>query len=218
MRLPNGRVRRLAPAILALAGLPALMGGCPPQRPPAVNTEIAELKEESAARSRQIVALESQLRTQSRQIRELMALPADQRLASIPHVVRIELAALSGGYDEQDDGIDEGIVVYLQPIDQDGDRIKAAGTATVRLVDLANPPPEQGVGTVSLGVEQLRACWYGRISSHFTIKVPWAGGAARAHHSPITAVVSFTEHLTGRTFGAQAAFEVTGNQNPSDAP
>lgn len=218
MRPPNGRVLRFLPAILALAGLPALMGGCPPERSPTVNTEIQQLKEDSAAKSRQIVALEAQLQAQSKQIRELMALPADERLASIPHIERIELAGLSGGYDEQNDGVDEGIVVYLRPIDQDGDPIKAVGTASVNLVDLANPPLEQAVGSVSLGVEELRKCWYGRVSSHFTIKVPWAEGAARARHSPVTAVVSFTEHLTGRTFGAQAAFEVSGVGNPADGP
>ena len=52
--------------------------------------------------------------------------------------------------------------------------------------------------------------WYGRLASHYTIKVPWAKGLERAPHKSVTVSVGFTDYLTGRYFGYQQAVEVKG--------
>lgn len=198
---------------LALIGS-VLFTGCPPgQTEPDRITQVAELKEQLIAKSRLVEERDRQIRNMAAQIRTLSSLPDEVRSESVPRVQRIELASMSGGYDDDHDGIDEGIVVYLRPIDQDGDTIKAAGTVQVDLLDLSNTAEVKLVGQSALGAAELRKCWYGRISPHYTIKVPWADGAARAPAEKIMARVQFTEYLFGETFDLLPSFDVSGSAN-----
>ncbi len=175
---------------------------------------MSQLEERLAAQSRSLEEKDEQIRLQTRRIQDLVALPKGKRLEALPQVDRIELATLSGGADEDRDGIDEKLILYLRPIDRDGDAIKAAGAVSVVLFDLHGAPDAQKVGAVELGLDELRAVWYGRLSSHYTIKVPWAGGIKRAPHKTITALVTFMDYVTGRTFNIQKAFQVRGAASP----
>src|SRR5690606_41710476 len=56
--------------------------------------------------------------------------------------VKIELERMSGGYDEDGKAGDDGIVLYIQPMDKDGSVLKVAGTIKVTLYDLQNPPEQ----------------------------------------------------------------------------
>ncbi|MFQ5425024.1 MAG: hypothetical protein ACE5F9_13740 [Phycisphaerae bacterium] len=213
MRLQPFSFRLVTSAIFALGA--AAPGGCGgPVTDPAWKTKMSQLEERLAAQSRSLEEKDEQIRLQTKRIRDLIALPEGRRLESLPQVDRIELATLSGGADEDRDGIDEKLILYLRPIDRDGDTIKAAGTVSVRLLDLHAAPDAQKVGAVELGLDELRAVWYGRLSSHYTIKVPWAGGVKRAPHKTITALVTFMDYVTGRTFTVQKAFQVRGAASP----
>ncbi|MBN2563855.1 MAG: hypothetical protein JXQ75_23315 [Phycisphaerae bacterium] len=179
---------------------------------PGLVTENQELRDKVEAQQRLLVARDEQIQDQARHIQELQGLTGERSLDRLVHVARIELERLTGGYDDDRDGVDDGVVAYVRLIDQDGDTIKAAGSVRVRLLDLAKPPDSQLVGDVELGPEELRPAWYGRfLTSHYTIKVPWAHGAQRAEHKSITVLVRFTDLLTGQVFEAQQAVEVSGS-------
>ena len=181
-------------------------------------TEIAQLKEKNLAQSRLVQQRDEQIRSLSQQIRRLTELPQPRRLDLLPRVQRIELASLSGGYDDNDDGIDEGVVLYLRPIDQDGDTIKAAGTLRVVLTDPTTDGDRMVVGEVDLGLEVLRKAWYGRLSSHFTVRIPWSGGAELPPSRTVLAYVQFTEYLTGQTFDQFETFKVSGAASRHETP
>ncbi len=126
-------------------------------------TEIEQLKEKNLAQSRLVQQRDEQIRNLSEQIRRLTELPESRRVDLLPRVQRIELASLSGGYDDNDDGIDEGVVLYLRPIDQDEDTIKAAGTLRVVLSDPSSDVVRMVVGEAELGFEVLRKTLDGRL-------------------------------------------------------
>ena len=147
-------------------------------------TEIEQLKEKNLAQSRLVEQRDEQIRNLSEQIRRLAELPQSRRLDVLPRVQRIELASLSGGYDDNDDGIDEGVVLYLRPIDQDEDTIKAAGTLRVVLTDPTSDGDRMVVGEIDLGLEALRKTWYGRLSSHFSIRIPWSDASFSVSPQP----------------------------------
>lgn len=174
-------------------------------------TEIEELRSEIDRQQRQLTFQDEQIQDQARIIQELRGLDGERRLDRLVSVARIELGTLSGGHDQDGDGADESVRVYLQLLDQDGDTVKVAGSAQARLFDLANPEGSQLVGQVQLDPDQMRQAWYGRfLTYHYTIDVPWAGGAKHAAHEAITVHVRFSDLLTGRSFEAQQVVKVRG--------
>jgi len=122
--------------------------------------------------------------------------------------VRIEIEKLSGGYNEDGKPGDEGIELFVRPIDRDQHVIKAAGTLQVTLYDLANPPESQVIGECLFDAAQTRSLWYGRMwTHHFTVRCPWINSRYPVHDE-ITARVVFTDLLTGKSLTAQEVFHI----------
>ncbi len=187
--------------------------GCGPETPPGTVTELQRLRDQVISLNQRLVSREEQIREQAQRIQELQNLSGERTLDRLVHVQRVEIDRLSGGYDDDRDGVDDGVVVYLRLLDaeQGGDAIKAAGSVGVRLLDLAQAPESQLVGQVHLSSEQLRPMWYGRfLTSHYTIKVPWADDKIRPTQKTVTVLVHYTDLLTGKTFQAQGTVEVRG--------
>jgi hypothetical protein len=122
--------------------------------------------------------------------------------------VRIAFERMSGGYDDDGTPGDDGLMLYIQPIDRDGHVIKAAGTLDVRLFDLSNPPNAIEITRYHFDPENARKLWYGRLmTNHFTVKCPWPPDGPPKHKT-VTARAVFTDLLTGESFEAQQAFDV----------
>lgn len=173
--------------------------------------QIQDLKDQVVEQRRRLAAKDELLRTQADHIQQLQQLGGERSLDRLVHVSGIELARLSGGYDADEDGVDDGVRVYLRLRDGDGDAIKATGSVRVTLTDLALPAASQQVGFIELGPEALRPLWYGRFASyHYTIEVPWSDGAGRPAHKSIVVRVQFTDLLTGQAFEIQEVVEVVG--------
>jgi hypothetical protein len=200
-------------ALLTLAAV-----GCgPPGRPDVRMTRIQELQDKVEEQGRLLVEREQQIADQAKQIQKLEGLTEERRLDQLVHVEKIEIERLSGGYDDDHDGIDEGVVVYLRLIDADGDTIKVAGGARVRLFDLSRPEGSRVVGELTLQPGELRPMWFGRfLTSHYTIKVPWSLGVEPTGERSITVVVSFTELLSGRVLETQKMVEANAPRQPND--
>ncbi len=198
---------------IALPCMILFLGGCgsdAAMKDSARLTKIQALEDEVAAQTRLLAQKDAQLRDQAEMIQSLQNLPGGVKLADLIHVDRIEIANLSGGYDDDGDGIDDGVRVYLQPSDQHGGALRATGKVHVRLYDLNNPPESQSVGEIKLEPQELAPLWYGRfLTSHYTLEVPWSAGAKTAPHRNITVVATFTDLLSGRSFETQTLVEVS---------
>ena len=162
----------------------------------------------------QIKRLEQQQTAQQETIRTLRS-----RIASLGGVQgdpadvlivpeRIELAGISGGYDDDDQVGDDGLVLYIEPVDRDGHVVKAAGTLSVRLLDPLSPPDRLEFGSYKFDWDHTREKWYGRLwTHHFRVKCPWPEGRLPAHNEIIAHAV-FTELITGRSLTASRAFKI----------
>lgn len=172
-------------------------------------TQNQELRDKVEGQARLLVEKDEQLASQAKRIQELQGLSEQRRLDALVHVDKIEIERLSGGYDDDHDGVDEGVVVYVRLLDSEGDTIKAAGGVRVRVLDLAKPEGSQLTGEAVLDAAALRPMWYGHfLTSHYTVKVPWANGAKQSEHKSLTVHVAFTDLLSGRVFEAQRVVEV----------
>ncbi|MFQ5428958.1 MAG: hypothetical protein ACE5E1_01505 [Phycisphaerae bacterium] len=172
-------------------------------------TEIQRLQDRVASLTHRLAQQGDQLRDQAGIVQSLRSLPEGRKIEDLIHVDRIEIERLSGGYDDNGDGVDEGIRLHLRLYDQFGGTLRARGLVRVKLLDLAAEPEQQLVGHIALDPDALDALWLGRfLTSHYTITVPWHEGIASPDHRRITILVSFTDLLSGRTFEAQRPVEI----------
>jgi hypothetical protein len=172
-------------------------------------TQIQQLEDKVQSQGRLLSQKDDQLAEQSRMVQQLRGLKDDRKLDSLVRVAKIELDRLSGTYDDNRDGTPDGIVLYLRMYDDEADVIKAAGSARVRLMDLAKPDGQQTLGTHDFDAKTMRGLWYGKLmTSHYTIRIPWAKMSGPPQHPKVTVLVSFTESLSGRSFELQQVLDV----------
>ncbi len=169
----------------------------------ACENQTQKLREQNEKLTQQLVDCQHQLIMQKTQIENLQKFGRN-RLEDMIRLERITLEKLTGGYDSNHDGYDDGIVVYLQPIDTDGHIVKVAGSVKVKLFSLDSKP--RLIGRIELTPSQLRKTWIGSLwTNHYTIKCPFS---ITPKTTDITVRVEFTELLTGKTFVAQKRVQV----------
>jgi hypothetical protein len=162
---------------------------------------IDELERTLASQEATIRSLQSQINS----LHGIQGNPADVLI--VPQ--RIELASMSGCYDTDGEVGDDGVVLYIQPIDADGSVIKAPGEVTVDLLDPLNPPGRVEFASYHFDWPHLRPMWYGRLwTNHYSVKCPWPQGHLPAHDEIIVHVI-FTELLTGKSMTATTTCRIT---------
>jgi len=207
--------RRLAviPAALACVVLSACHVDCP-EKLVRCRKDLGALREENILANKSLAQARESLARQTRRIKALQGLPED-RPAHLIVTDRIKLAKLTGAYDSDKDGYDDGIVIYLQPIDADGHAIKVAGEIDVRLFDLSAAAPRP-VGRATVPAEKAHTHWYGHFwTHHFTIRCPFSQAPAGGK---VTARVKFVEWFTQKEFTTQAVCKVRIRSATSTGP
>ncbi|NLF30754.1 MAG: hypothetical protein GX591_07690 [Planctomycetes bacterium] len=182
-------------ALLSLAGCFGSSDACN-----RLSASLAQKEAELDAAQRLLAEMRLTVDAQAEQIRTLQGLP-DRRLDRLFHVQRIRLGRYTGGVDTDGRPGHDAVKVYLDPIDQHGSVIKAAGDVTIDLFDL----PAGGVrlGSFTFGAGELADAWRSTpFGDRFIFTCPL--GDARPSGSEVTVRVTFTEYLTGHTFTAQA--------------
>jgi hypothetical protein len=184
-------------------------GGCgvPGSEYAKVERELLDVKEQVRKLQEQVAARDQALQIlNSREARGFNLTPKELEELVVP--VKIELERLSGGYDVDGEPGDDGLVLFVQPIDRDGDVVKAAGSIKVTLLDLANPPDQYLLGEYDFDVPTTRRLWEGRLwTNHFAVHCPWYKGKPPAHDM-ITARVEFLVLLTKQKLETQAVFKI----------
>ena len=196
---------------IVLASLSA-GGGCDGAAQNQSRLDLAAARDQATRLEQANLSLRAQVASQQQQIQTLQALGGPDRLKKLFQVQRIQLGRHSGGVDLDGIAGDDGIRVYLRPIDQAGSVIKAAGAVKVQLFDLAAEEGETLVGQRTWTVDQLASEWAGGfLSYHFSLTCPWAAAATKSlpAHKQITVRVEFIDYLTGKTFSAQKLCTIT---------
>jgi hypothetical protein len=143
------------------------------------------------------------------QIAHLRGFGKLEQMEELITAVRIELVAPSGGYNTDGQTGDDGLVLFVRPIDRDGHVIKCAGTLKVTILDPLSPPNRNVVAEYNYDVPTTRKMWYGRLmTQHFTIRCPWPTGQIPLHNELIAHVV-FTDLQTGRVMTTEHAYKIT---------
>jgi hypothetical protein len=192
---------RLAPISVLLTALAAMTGCQPEVDVKALKGQVIALEQEKAKLTEETLSQKATIEQQRKQIDTLQSLGGQKRLGKLYLVQSVSLGRYTGGIDKDGKAGDDGIKVYLEPTDQAGSVIKAAGEVKVRLYDLAAAPSENLVGEFRFDVDEVAKHWSGGFGVyHYSFECLW--GDKPPKHDEITVRVEFTDYLTGKTFSA----------------
>ena len=148
----------------------------------------------------------SELARKQKRIDTLVSLGPD-RLKKLYYTTSIKLGQYTGGADLDGQAGDDGIKVFLRPIDTNGDTIKAAGSVTVQLYDLARAADKTLIGEYKWSIDEVAKAFSGGfLTYHFSFTCPWKSGPPK--HDEITVRVEFIDYLTGKTLSVQKVCKV----------
>ncbi|RJP30494.1 MAG: hypothetical protein C4547_16725 [Phycisphaerales bacterium] len=180
---------------MAAAGI----GACTDPRVPDLQRRINALESENA---RLLRAADDD----RRRIDELTAAVVnlqsfdDPSGATLFDPVELRIADLSRGKDYDGQPGDDGVTVYVSPIDANGNSVTVGGRITVQLVDNADMERPRVVGLVRLeDPAEIGRAWHGKfLTQHYVVKVPWSPDAAPPASRSVEVHVEFVSFLTGR--------------------
>ena len=172
----------------------------------AMASEIEKLSRQTADLNRQIEQLKSDNAQLRKQIKVLSGLSKDE-LEDLYKLQRIKIGGYTNFYDKDKDGKKEKLIVYIQPIDQDGDIIKIAGAVEVQLWDLNSPQANEALlAEWDVPPNQLRRLWYAALRTNYRLTFDVAD-KINGLTEPLTVKVSFTDYLTGKVFTEQTVIK-----------
>lgn len=199
------RRRRFVAAHTALVLL-LLAAGCQTPIELKLRDEVSALRADVQKRDEQLVAQKATIDELNNQLRVARSISEDD-LKRVFYPEHLVIDKLSGGEDYDGKPGDDGVTVYLRPVDRDGDVIKVAGDVRIQLYDLAAPPQQNLIGEYAIPVDQVGKLWHGKLlTNHYTIKCPFPHGPPKNTEVTIRAI--FVDYLTKRVVSAQATCRI----------
>ncbi|MCF7958274.1 MAG: hypothetical protein K9M57_07500 [Phycisphaerae bacterium] len=166
-----------------------------------LSAQIVQLTQENCARQREIDTLQGQLET-------LQGFGPD-RMGLLVQLDRIKFGRYTLAYDEDQDGLDDGITVYLKCYDSQNDDIKSVGHLKLELWDLAAVEGERLIDRWEYSPQQLGDYWMnGFLAYHYKFQLPWDQGK-KPGHSNLTLKCKLKDVLSGKVFEIQKMVEVS---------
>jgi outer membrane murein-binding lipoprotein Lpp len=167
---------------------------------------LKECTQKNTVLSLQVQALEAENAQLAEQVHTLSELDAETRLEALATLDKIRIGKRTGFYDKDDNGTQEMLVVYLEPLDRLQDYVKAVGHAQIQLWDLDSESEETQPVEWTLKAEQLQGMWGGNIfASYYRIKLPVE--IVSGQNKQYTLKVSFTDYLSGKTLTDQTVIK-----------
>ena len=186
--------------MFAVCCLHLLTGGCGigSERKDPAELKAERLVREKASLTGDAEEYRAEIARLRRQIQALQNLPEDQR-ENPYELATIKIARITNFYDKDQDGRREKLIVYLQPIDMDGDTVKVAGTVNVQLWNLDNPDGDAMVDQWTVEPGELRKVWFDALITGYRLTFD-RPEALDVLAEPLTVKVAFTDYLTGETY------------------
>ncbi len=142
-----------------------------------------------------------------KQVETLTQLPSGKRAEAIYRLKEVTIGRFTNLYDEDKNGTRETLVVYVQPIDETGDVVKAAGAVEVQLWDLNKAGGEAMLGKWSVEPNEMKTMWFdSMLSTGYRFKYD-AGALVGKFDKTLTVRINFTDYLSGRVFTEQKAIK-----------
>jgi len=164
--------------------------------------QIDKLNQQNSQLQKQIEQAGAENENLRKRLQVLSGLPEGLKGENLYRLQRINIGRYTNFYDKDKDGKKEKLIVYLQPIDEDGDIIKVAGAVEVQLWDLSKEQSQALLAQWHVGPDQLKKCWLATLMTHYKLTFDVADKIEELK-DPLTVKVTFTDYLTGKVFQEQ---------------
>ena len=173
---------------------------------PTSSQQIQQLTAEKTELKNQLEQTQAENNQLKKQAESLSKLPGDKRVDAIYHIKAVKIDNYTNFYDDDKTPGATGkkkLVVYVAPIDETGDHVKAGGTLEVQLWDLNKKENEARLAQWQIEPNELKMFWLaGIFSSNYRLSFDM-DGIVDKFDKPLTLKVNFTDYLSGATFTEQ---------------
>jgi hypothetical protein len=182
--------------------------GCDSRTGPKSTTsqQIQQLTSEKTDLQNQLEQTKTENDRLKKQAESLSTLPPDKRADAIYHIKAVKIGRFTNFYDDDKTTGATGkkkLVVYVEPIDETGDAVKAGGTVDVQLWDLNKKESEARLAQWQVEPNEIKKLWLGGMfSSGYRLSFD-AAGIVDKFDKPLTVKVNFIDYLSGATFTEQ---------------
>lgn len=161
----------------------------------------ARLEKDNRQLQKDIEAVKTRNRQLTNQVKSLSELSQQIRIDSLYDLQSLKLTNYTNFYDRDKDGRKEKLIVYIQPIDSEGDVVKASGAVGVELWDL-NKVSEDGAMLAKWQVspDELKKMWFATIVTSNYRLVFDISDTVESFDKPLTVKVAFTDYVSGKVF------------------
>ena len=181
-----------------------LVTGCAnPNGKESLAVQIEQLTQEKTQLQKQIGQSEIENKQLKQQVQVLSGLPKEVMLENLNRLENVKIGRYTGFFDKDKDGKKEKLIVYIQPVDEQGDTIKAVGAVDVQLWDLNKTDGQALLGEWKVEPGELKKLWFATlvtINYRLTFEV---ADKIESLEEPLTVKITFTDYMTGKVFKEQ---------------
>jgi len=181
-----------------------MVTGCAnPNEKESLATKIGQLTQENTQLQEQIEQSNAENKQLKGRIQVLSGLPENIRLENLNRIEKIKIGRYTGFFDKDKDGKKEKLIVYIQPVDEQGDTIKVTGAVDVQLWDLDKAGSEALLDEWRVESNELKEFWFATlitINYRLTFDVT---DIVENLEEQLTVKVTFTDYMTGKVFKEQ---------------
>jgi hypothetical protein len=161
-------------------------------------TQLSELIDESRAENKQL----------KKQVQNLANLPEQAKGKNLLPLIELENVKIhryTGIYDENEDGKIDTLIVCIQPIDKEGDVVKAVGAVDIQLWNLNKPEDQAMLDKWHVDPNELKNRWVAFLVINYRMKfdITKIVDPDTWKQEPLTVKMTFTDYLSGQVFEDQ---------------
>ncbi len=178
----------------------AVVAGCHSSDPA---RGVKTLKQENAELKSQLEQSKSETEQLKSRVDVLSKLPSEARIEHLYDLQKIIITRYTNLYDKDKDGKKEKLLVYIQPVDEQGDIVKATGSVDVELWDLNKEAGEAKLGAWQVTPAELKKLWCATLIT-INYRLPFdVGDKITGKEKELVVKVTFTDYPSGKVFKEQ---------------
>ncbi|MDD5063486.1 MAG: hypothetical protein PHQ35_01840 [Phycisphaerae bacterium] len=186
--------------IILVGCLFAIAAGCEGSKPA---KGAKTLQQENAELKSQIEQSKSENEQLKSQVQILSKLPSEARIEDLYDLQKIKITRYTNLYDKNKDGKKEKLLVYIQPIDEQRDIVKATGAVDVELWNLDKEAGEAKLGAWHVTPDELKTLWCATlITINYRMSFD-VGDKITGKEKELVVKVTFTDYTSGKVFKEQ---------------
>jgi hypothetical protein len=186
--------------IITAGCLLAIAAGCESSNPA---KEAKTLRQEKTDLQGQLKQSKSETEQLKNQVNVLSKLPSEARIEDLYDLQKIKITRYTNLYDKNKDGKKEKLIVYIQPIDEQRDIVKATGTVDVELWDLNKGDGQAQLGQWHVTPSELKTLWFATLIT-INYRLPFdVSDKITGKEKELVVKVTFTDYPSGKVFKEQ---------------